>query len=130
MFGERWKVLYRGADGSLFENQRVQPRFFARDARIGIEERSAGEFRLQISTPTGVTVQSSEPLGPGWRVSVQGALVPVRCVNEAFLGFNVPKGESEVVVSYAPATFYGALPVAFAGLVALGLSGRRRPSPP
>ncbi|MEO8034743.1 MAG: YfhO family protein [Acidobacteriota bacterium] len=123
---EKWQLLYRGADGSLFENRRVQPRFFAPGARVGIEARSSSEFRLRISTPKPVRIESSQPLGPGWMVSLGGAQVSLRRVNEAFMGFDVPAGESEAVVSYMPMAFYGALPVALAGLLALGISGGKR----
>jgi hypothetical protein len=124
--GPKWELLYRGVDGSLFENRLVRPRFFAAGAHITIERRSASDFRLVVSSPEAVTVESSEPAGPGWRITVRGESVPVRQVREGFLSFDVPKGESEVVIRYAPLAFYGAIPVALASLLVLGIGGPRR----
>ncbi|HWS73215.1 MAG TPA: YfhO family protein, partial [Thermoanaerobaculia bacterium] len=121
-FGGKWRLLYRGRDGALFENSQARPRFFAEGAEVEVGQRSTAEFRLRVRASRPTTVVSSEPAEPGWQVRVGGRAARVRVVEEAFVGFDVPAGESRVTVKYRPATFYGALPAALAGLLLLLVS--------
>jgi hypothetical protein len=118
-FGGKWRLVYRGKDGSLFENSQAKPRFFAEGAEVEVRQRSTAEFRLRVRAARPATVISSEPAAPGWQVRVGGRRVPVRVVEGAFVGFEVPAGERRVTVSYRPRAFYGALPAALAGLLLL-----------
>ncbi|HEX8619025.1 MAG TPA: YfhO family protein [Thermoanaerobaculia bacterium] len=171
----RFRLVYDGPDGRIFENPAVLPRFFAArnvllefrddyfdaelrklhewehtvfldkleleaeqqrgdffngrpwDAPLAvttIKEASGREYRLHVKAPRYSLVASSVPWWPGWKVERNGARIePIR-VHNAFLGFAVPPGESEVRVWYDPASFrYGAIAslATIAALVAYGV---------
>jgi hypothetical protein len=114
--GGKWRLLYRGLDGTLFENTRVQPRF------SGVEEMRqvrAGELTMRIRTPVPAEVRSSEPFDRGWRVDVGGRAVRPYVVDGAFLGFRVPAGEWSIRLRYQPLSYYGSIVAALAALVGL-----------
>ena len=68
-FGGKWRLLYRGDDGTLFENEQFKPRFaVARDVR----EVAPGEFVMRVDGPAEVV--SSEPEGAGWRLEIDGRI--------------------------------------------------------
>jgi hypothetical protein len=127
-FGGKWRLVYRGADGALFENSQAKPRFFAAEAEVEVTQRSTADFTLRIRARRAVTVLSSEPAAPGWQIRVGERRVPVRVVEGAFVGFDVPAGESRVSVRYRPRAFYGGLLGMVAGLGLLLLT-RRAPRP-
>jgi hypothetical protein len=103
--GGRWKGLYRGPDGSLFENPSALPRFYVRegDGDVAIRQEAPGRFRLVIRARTPVRIGSSQINGPGWRV--KGAEQQAG----AFIEFRLPVGEKTVEVAYQPLTFWVAL---------------------
>jgi hypothetical protein len=123
-FGGKWRLVYRGADGALFENSQAKPRFFAPEAAVEVAQRSTADFALRIQARRAVTVLSSEPAAAGWEVRVRERRVPVRVVEGAFVGFDVPAGECRVTVRYRPRAFYGALLGTVAGLGLLMLIRR------
>jgi hypothetical protein len=175
----RFRLVYDGEDGRIFENPDVVPRFFAarnvllefrdpvfdaaltklRDWSQTVyldkltleEERQRGDFftarppeaplavttireahptdyRLHVQAPRYSLIASSVPWWPGWKVERNGKLIePIR-VHNAFLGFAVPPGESNVRVWYDPSSFrYGAMAslATIAALLAYGMWGRR-----
>jgi hypothetical protein len=128
-FGGKWRLVYRGADGALFENVQAKPRFFAAGAEVFVRQRSTADFDLRVRASQPVRVLSSEPAAPGWAVRVNGRPVPVRLVEEVFVGFDVPAGESRVTVRYQPKAFYGGFLATAAGVVLLLLAtpGQRPP---
>jgi hypothetical protein len=112
--GGKWRELYRGRDGVLFENARVGPRFFGRGAEVlEIREVGAGAFSMRVRARAGGEVASSEPFGPGWRVRVGGRETRSYAVEGGFVGFRVPAGEWPVHVWYQPLSYR------LSGLVAL-----------
>jgi hypothetical protein len=119
--GGKWRLIYRGADGALFENLAVKPRFSALHGAVQVVQQSSARFELRIDAQAATTVVSSQPAAPGWRVTVNGHRGPVRIIEQAFLGFDVPAGRSEVVLSYRPMAFFGSLPIALAGVVLLAV---------
>lgn len=119
-FGGRWRLVYSGRDGTLFENERARPRFFAEEgASISTEARSSSSFRLRVRASRAATVRSSQPAAPGWRLRMDGKRARMRTEEGAFLAFDVPAGEHVAEITYAPAAFYGALPAALAAALAL-----------
>ena len=66
-------------------------------------------------------IESSEPLGPGRIVHVRGRRVPLHHIENAFIGFEVPAGESDVRVVYRPISFYASCAVALFAAIALAL---------
>lgn len=87
-----------------------------------------GSFRMTVDAPASLFIASSEPALPGWRVEVGGKRVPIRRVNGAFLGFDVPAGISRVRVSYEPASFRAGVVAGALGALTFVMIARRRRS--
>jgi hypothetical protein len=124
--GGTWRLIYRGIDGALWENPATLPRFFARDAEVhDIRNPAPAEFAMTVSSSRPALVESSEPLGPGRRVYVGGRRVPLRHLNDAFIGFDVPAGVSEVRVVYRPVTFYASCMISLLAIIAMAVIPKR-----
>lgn len=124
--GGVWRLIYRGADGTLWENPAALPRFFARGAEVrNLRGTAPGEFTMTVVAPSPTLVESSEPLAPGRRVYVRGRRVPLRHIDGTFVGFDVPAGESEVRVVYRPISFWVSCVVALLTLVVLAVWPKR-----
>ncbi len=120
--GGAWRLLYRGADGTLWENPAVLPRFFARGAEVrNLRSDAPGEFAMTIVAPSPTLIESSEVLAPGRRVYVGGHRVPLRHIDGTFIGFEVPAGTSDVRVVYRPMSFYGSCVAALLTVLMLWL---------
>jgi hypothetical protein len=118
--GGNWRLIYRGTDGTLWENPAALPRFFSREATVrNLRNTTPGQFTMTVVSPRPAVVQSSEPLGPGRRVYVRGRRVALLHIENTFIGFPVPAGESEVRVVYRPMSFYASCAVALLALIAL-----------
>lgn len=158
---DRWRKIYSGIDGSLYENRRFKPRFFVphrlwpagavtteldrledhgtdvvvegverttavpAPRGLWISQRRAGRFRLSIDAPQPTFVASSVPYTEGWRVVIGDRPAPLRIVNGAFIGFEVPAGRSSVLVSYRPRSVRYSLLLLPAGVIALAMILRR-----
>lgn len=121
----RWREIYRGADGVLFENTKVLPRFFSATARVeAIRETAPGEFSMRVVAPAAATVVSSEVAAPGRTVRVNGRVVPIRLAEGAFIAFQVPAGISDIRLTYRPLSYWISVAVAF--FAALLLTVRNR----
>jgi hypothetical protein len=118
--GGVWRRLYRGADGSLWENAAALPRFFARGAEVlKLRSDAPGELSMTVVAPSRVLIESSEVLAPGRRVYVAGRRVPLHHIEGTFIGFEVPAGVSEVRVLYRPMSFYGSCAIALLTALAM-----------
>jgi hypothetical protein len=118
--GGKWRELYRGRDGVLFENAMVRPRFFGKGAEVReIREEGAGAFSMRVRAAAGGEVASSEPFGPGWRVAVGGRQTRSYAVEGAFVGFRVPPGEWPVRLWYQPLSYRLSVLVALLALVGI-----------
>gem|GEM_PF-646466 len=123
--GGRWRLIYRGPDGTLWENPTALPRFFARDAEVrNLRNTAPAEFTMTVVASHPAIIESSEPLGPGRRVYVGGHRVPLRHIENAFLGFDVPAGQSEVRVVYRPMTFYASCVIALLAIIGMAMIPR------
>jgi len=120
--GGMWRKLYAGADGTLWENPAALPRFFSHDANVrNIRSPAPAEFTMTVDSPRPSLVESSEPLGPGRRVYIRGRRVSLRHINEAFIGFDVPAGVSDVQVVYRPVTFYASCMISLLAIIAMAV---------
>ena len=81
---------------------------------------------MTVKSLRGGLIESSEPLGPGRVVYVRGRRVPIRHIENTFIGFEVPAGESDVRVIYRPISFYASC--VFALLAAIALAFWRAPA--
>lgn len=116
--GGRWRPVYRGTDGSLFENPSVLPRFYVQegDGDIAIRQPAPGRFVLRVHARTAVLIRSSQLASPGWRMS-RG-----QRADDIFIGFRLPQGKATVDVVYRPWSFWGSIPISLlAAAVLVGL---------
>ncbi len=122
MPGGRWRLIYSGSDGTLWENPTSLPRFFARAASVrNIRNPAPAEFTMTVVSSAPTLVESSEPLGPGRRVYVNGHRVSLHHIDDAFIGFEVPAGVSDVRVVYRPVSFYVSCVIALLAIIGMAV---------
>ncbi|HYC92362.1 MAG TPA: hypothetical protein VEO54_24345 [Thermoanaerobaculia bacterium] len=113
--GGRWKAVYRGPDGSLFENPSVRARFYVAEGEgtVRIVPRGPSRFRLEVEARTPLRVASSQLDAPGW--TVHGA----ERIRGSFISFRLPPGTHGVDVVYRPLSFWATVPLALLATVLL-----------
>jgi hypothetical protein len=114
----RYKPIYEGFDGRVYENLRARSRFFAENARVEIAKWRGDAYELRVDAPHGALIRSSVAMWPGWRVTREGKKLATQVVDDAFLGFNVPPGRGTVRVRYVPMSFWGGLALSMITLIA------------
>ncbi len=120
--GGRWRLIYSGSDGTLWENPAALPRFFARAASVrNLRNPAPAEFTMTVVSSALTLVESSEPLGPGRRVYVNGHRVSLHHIDDAFIGFEVPAGVSDVRVVYRPVSFYVSCVIALLAIIGMAM---------
>ncbi len=125
-FGGKWKAIYSGPDGELYENSSMRPRFFGPPGvTVVTRQDRPGRFTVRISSPQPVLISSSQPAMPGWRVQINGRLVSTSRILGIFLGFSVDSGASKVIIDYRPISWISSLALSALGLVALVAASRR-----
>jgi len=105
----RYALRYSGADGNLYENLHVLPRFFAAGARVRIISAAADAYTLDIDAAHPTHVESSVGWSRWWRTSVNsdGTVHAVKAgdARDPLISFHVPAGHSVVDVRYVPTSF-------------------------
>ncbi len=105
--GPRWRRVYSGEDGTVFENTRVLPRAFGQgpnpvhvsDYR---ETTNSVTFRAE-APPDGATVVASLVSDGGWRARDEnGSKLRTGRANGPFLTIAVPGGDHRVRLAYLP----------------------------
>ena len=104
-------------------------------ATLNLVAAESDRFRMTVDAPRWTLIVSSQPDWPGWKVVRNGAegLKTIR-VNEAFMGFLVPPGRSEIEVYYAPLSYWMGVWISISALLVLAVAGalvvrrRRRPA--
>jgi hypothetical protein len=121
--GGKWRLLYRGPDGTLYENSQARPRFFARGAAevTEIRETAPGEFSMRVAARGPAEIVSSEVAAPGRRVEIGGREIETHAVEGAFLAFAVGPGDSPVRLRYQPLSWRLSVSVALLALLVLAL---------
>src|SRR5262249_2938695 len=101
----RLRAIRSFADEAIVEG--LEPTEQKHGARIDRIQQNGDGTRLSFTTETlsQTFVASSQPLTPGWHVSVNGRAAHIYRVNDAFIGFVVPSGHSDVLVYYHPRSF-------------------------
>lgn len=79
---------------------------------------SSTQMRVRVHTDQAGWLIVGEFWYPGWQAEVNGVSAPIVQVNGALRGVAIPAGESEVVLTYWPASFIGGL-----GLAGVGVAG-------
>jgi Bacterial membrane protein YfhO len=121
----RYRLLYAGPDGKIYENDRVKPRFYSDDARVVILRWRGDAYEMDVDAAKPARVFSSITHYPGWRITHNGRKLRTLIVNEAFVGFDVPAGRGKVHVRYVPLSFWGGLALALLTMAALFAARRR-----
>jgi hypothetical protein len=125
--GPKWRPVYSGADGTLFENTGVMPRVVG-PAAISeyVETADTVSFRASVPGGAAAPVVASLANDGGWTARDEaGRRIPTRRANGPFLGLLLPPGDHRVHLRYvAPgfregAMLSGATLVAAAGLLLL-----------
>ncbi|MEA2338265.1 MAG: hypothetical protein QOE82_2272, partial [Thermoanaerobaculia bacterium] len=104
--GGIWRLIYRGAEGTLWENPAVIPRFHPQmtqmnadgeraehlrtsapsaDQVLNLRNTAPGEFTMTVKSLRGGLIESSEPLGPGRVVYVRGRRAKIRHIENTFI---------------------------------------------
>jgi Bacterial membrane protein YfhO len=121
----RWKPLYDGKDGRIYENLHVQPRFVAEGAKVEIVRAENDEYELRVDAPHETLVRASIAYWPGWVVRHDGKSLKPGMVGGAFLGFVIPPGRGTVEIEYVPMPFWAGVAAAVLMCVVLSIIRRR-----
>ena len=108
----RYQLRYAGADGMLYENLQVQPRFFASGRRVQITAAGGDDYTLHVDPGASTLISSSVGWSRWWRADAGGERLAIKLVDGALLGFVVPAGGTTVRLRYVPVSFYVAVFVA------------------
>lgn len=126
----KWRLVYAGADGRVFENTRVWPRVFALDPKTGQiasdllaladyrEKTNSIAFTVRVQGRAPVLAETSIVSDGGWRARLDsGISLPVQKVEGLFVGITIPAGTHQVRLDYRPPGFAMGmmLSAAFAG---------------
>jgi hypothetical protein len=117
----RYRLVYSGKDGGIYENRYAWPRFTGHAARIDVLRAANDNYSLRVTAEEPTMIRASIAFWPGWRVTYSGRALKPRLVDGAFIGFMVPKGVGEVRLRYAPVSFWGSVAVALATIIGLGV---------
>lgn len=105
--GPRWRPVYSGTDGTVYENGSVRPRISPVEpdaARVSDYRETTNTVRFRSDAPVreAVLVASLMQDG-GWRARDEsGKLLPVSRANGPFLAVTVPRGDHRVSLTYTP----------------------------
>jgi hypothetical protein len=119
---EKWRRVYSGADGRVFENTRVWPRVFTQAPGNGgpaigsllvtdyREAANAISFTAEVPGVTPVLAETSIVSDGGWRARLDpGTSVPVGKTGGPFLSIHLPPGTHRVHLDYRPPGFAAGL---------------------
>jgi hypothetical protein len=147
--GEKWKPVYEGRDGVVFENSAALPRVFdarripptARTSpdRATVsqyrESTNSASFHARLTEPARVVVSVVQD--GGWSAKDgSGRPIPSARAEGILLALDLPSGDSDVRLSYVPpgmaagAAISGAAAILLCALGVYRFTGRRRSYPP
>lgn len=118
----------------LYRNEAWRPRAFLSTGRVWSVTESPGGLRVALKADRAGELLISDALGDlgAWRASVDGADVPLRRAEGAFVAIDVPQGAGGVELTYVPrGVFLGLIAsvlAVIAALVAIERGVRVRPS--
>ena len=111
----RYVLRYAGADGRLYENLHVIPRFFGDDANVTITSARGDAYTLDVDAPQETEIQTSLGASRWWKLSFRAGGAPEGlstarnprpiAADEPFLSFTVPAGRTTVRIRYVDSSF-------------------------
>jgi hypothetical protein len=147
----KWRLVYSGLDGRVFENTRVWPRIFALNSRtedLASDRLAIAEYRettnsiaFTVRTPGlhPVVARTSIVSDGGWHARTEtGRILPVGKTGRAgFLSITIPPGTHQVHLWYRPPGFAAGVMVSTAVAItaivaayAMRFLAKRAPRPP
>jgi len=72
------------------------------DADVTIARYATDRLDLEVRAREPALIATSIPAWPGWRISLDGAVMPQVIYNHGFIGFRVPAGTHRVSLRYMP----------------------------
>jgi membrane protein YfhO len=131
--GPKWKPVYSGSDGTVFENLTALPRVFSRTANpLAVsdyrETTNSVSFRVNVPGPGQNLVVAGFVDDGGWSARDGERALPVERAEEILTGFRLDPGEHRVELRYRPPGFTAGSAVSFLTLMPLlgGVVLRRR----
>lgn len=97
----------------------------SRSVLVVAKRLAAHAIELDVSSPRGGVLVTSEASYPGWESRVDGQPVDTLLVNTAFRGVAVPAGSHRITMGYVPRSFRGGLALSAAALLALAVASAR-----
>ncbi|MCU0291918.1 MAG: YfhO family protein [Thermoanaerobaculaceae bacterium] len=108
--------IYRGVDGVIWENRRVQPRARLQGSgRITLVSRVATRWQWDVGLDHADSLTIANPAFPGWTAYIDGRPTAVTAATGEALVISIPKGHHTVEIRYWPNTLR-------AGLIASALA--------
>lgn len=135
--GAKWRPVYSGADGTVFENASVMPRVSGPAAISAYTETvNTVSFRASVPAAAPALVATSLADDGGWiaRDGASGERLPtIRTAGDGpFLALSLPPGDHRVLLEYLPPGFRAGALASAATLAAVAIllvvSRRRRPA--
>src|SRR5437764_12540103 len=78
----KWKQIYGGRDGELFQNSAVRPRFYGpAGVSVYTREDKPGRYSLRIRSAAPARLEANQPPIAGWRVRLNGCRPALPRVN-------------------------------------------------
>ena len=72
------------------------------DADVTIARYATDRLDLEVRAREPALIATSIPAWPGWRISLDGAVMPQVIYNHGFIGFRVPVGTHRISLRYMP----------------------------
>jgi hypothetical protein len=131
--GAKWRKLYAGPEGTLFENTKALPRVTADPAAEiddYVERTNSISFRVRAGGgPTRLRLSVLQD--GGWKASSDGVPIRTSRAHGPFLALEVPKGDHTIRLRYLSPGFAPGSAVTAGTIAILGIAafrrGRRRP---
>ena len=108
--GPKWKPLYSGSGGTVFENRTALPRVFSRAVNsLAVsdyrETTNSVSFHVNVPGPGQTLVVASFVDDGGWSARDGGRPLQVERAEEILTGFRLGPGEHRVALRYRPPGF-------------------------
>ena len=128
--GPKWRRIYAGADGTVFENPGALPRVFSNDASrrldVSAYSESTNRIRFHSRAPGGTPLLAASSITQdgGWTARDEtGRKLPVSRLRGPFLGLEIPPGEHDVSLVYSPPGFRTGSWISLSALLFLSAAG-------
>jgi hypothetical protein len=122
--GPKWRPVYSGSDGTVFENLAALPRVFSRAANFPSvsdyrETTNSVSFRANVPGPEQTLVVASLVDDGGWSARDGERPLPVERAEEILTGLRLGPGEHRVTLRYRPPGFNAGSTISLVTLVLL-----------